>query len=320
MDLSTGSCGGCENERGHEMQWIVAAVSPICFGGGTAGQGARVEVLPRDGWVELGSGSCVLGSPLIRRKHNIFMPMSSFRELSHHLVRLAGFDYLRYNPANFAALRRAQILRDLNIRLVLDVGAHDGGYGKEIRSHGYEGTIISFEPLSGPYERLARATAADGNWQARPTALGSASGVMPINVSGRLTSSSFLGMTPAHKSAAPESEYVGVETVGIERLDKILSLQQVETSAVWLKVDVQGYEEHVLEGSGQLLGRFAGVEVELSLTSVYEGAPLVEEVLTYLRQRGFRPVSFENVLIDPKSGHVLQLNGMFVQEFRGNTA
>lgn len=54
--------------------------------------------------------------------------MSFFKKLAHQLFRKFGYDFLRYTPNNFVSLRRAKILRDRNIDLVLDIGANEGGY------------------------------------------------------------------------------------------------------------------------------------------------------------------------------------------------
>lgn len=205
------------------------------------------------------------------------------------------------------------MMKDLATRLVVDVGAYQGGYGLEIRHNGYRGAILSFEPLNQAYEKLALNAAKDGNWRAEHMALGDSSGEMAINVSGHASSSSLLGMTELHRKACPGSAYVSTETVRIDRLDNVLDRARVEAERGWLRIDVQGFEKHVLEGTGPLISKFAGIEVELSLTAVYEGAPLIEDVLVYFRERKFRPVSFENAFVDPENAEVLQVNVIFTQ-------
>ena len=242
--------------------------------------------------------------------------MNAIKDTAHYIARAVGVDYRRYNACNFACLRRAHVLSILGIREVFDVGAHDGGYGRELRKNGYGGAIMSFEPLAEPYQRLAKLALQDGNWRANHIALGSSCCEARINVSSHPSSSSFLRMTRAHEMASPGSQYEGVETVRIERLDSYLVDNDLKTSPAWLKVDVQGYERHVLEGAGSILREFAGIELELSLVPVYEGAPLVEEMISYLRQQGFVPTSFEDVFVDPGTARVLQVNGMFIASNR----
>ena len=232
----------------------------------------------------------------------------------HRIVRLAGIDYRRYTPVNFVTLRRARIMRDASVRLVLDVGAHDGGYGREIRQYGYQGAIFSFEPLSAPYQQLEQAAREDGRWRTQRLGIGSAPGETLIHVSNHPTSSSLLKMTQAHEQACPGSEVVRTEQIRIERLDKLMDPAECKGTAAWLKIDVQGYEKHVLEGAGSLLASFSAIEVELSLACLYEGAPLIEEMMVYLRQRGFRPVSLEDAFVDRHTAHLMQVNGIFLRK------
>jgi FkbM family methyltransferase len=235
---------------------------------------------------------------------------------AHNIARAVGLDYRRYDPFNFVCLRRAHFMSVLGVRKVLDVGAHIGGYGLELRENGYRGTVVSFEPLAAPFQRLASVAAQDGNWNVHRLALGSTDGEAKINVSGHLSSSSFLKMTGAHEAASPESKYLGEEAVRVRRLDTCVTMDEIQSSPVWLKVDVQGFEKNVLEGAGSLLREFAGIELELSLVPVYEGAPLAEEMIAYLRQHGFAPTSFEDVMVDPSTAQVLQVNGMFLRYIR----
>lgn len=231
----------------------------------------------------------------------------------HRIARSSGIDYRRYNSLNFVHLRRNEILHKKGVATVIDVGAHDGGYGCELRENGFGGAIVSFEPMAEPYQRLAKIASLDGNWSVNPTALGSIHCEASINVSKHATSSSFLRMTGAHEQASPGSQYQGAETVRIERLESYATANDIKGAPTWLKVDVQGYEKKVLEGAGSLLREFAGIELELSLVPLYEGAPLIEEMISYLRQHGFAPTSFEDVFVDPDTTRVLQVNGIFLR-------
>src|SRR5213079_2241365 len=74
----------------------------------------------------------------------------------HKTLRTLGFDYSRYSPNQHPlALRRKQ-LQSFAIDLVLDVGANRGQTGTLLRAAGYTGEIISFEPLRGAFDVLAK--------------------------------------------------------------------------------------------------------------------------------------------------------------------
>ena len=76
--------------------------------------------------------------------------------LIHKITRKIGFDFRRYSADYFPELKRAKVIENQNINLVLDVGASEGFYGKELREVKYRGRIISFEPshqlLVHPFE------------------------------------------------------------------------------------------------------------------------------------------------------------------------
>ena len=80
----------------------------------------------------------------------------------------------------------------------------------------------------------------------------------------------------------------------------------------YLKLDIQGYERHVLDGAGDALARFEALELELSVTPLYEGQPSLAEMLPLLEQRGFKPVSIEPILLDD-DGLLMELDGLFAR-------
>ncbi|MDN5893800.1 MAG: hypothetical protein L0H93_07200, partial [Nocardioides sp.] len=77
-------------------------------------------------------------------------------ETAARLLGRRGLEVRRH-----AATRRQKMLAMHDVDLVLDVGAADGGYGRELRSCGYTGRIESFEPLAVAHAKLRGATADD---------------------------------------------------------------------------------------------------------------------------------------------------------------
>jgi hypothetical protein len=87
------------------------------------------------------------------------------RRLLRRLFRSLGFQ--RRIAPDFV-----DVMKCHDINVVLDVGANDGDYGREIRDRGYRGLIVSFEPNPKAYDRLKASIAGDSNWLAYPYALG----------------------------------------------------------------------------------------------------------------------------------------------------
>ena len=207
---------------------------------------------------------------------------------------------------------RMLLLKTFGIQTVLDVGANVGQYATEIRANGYGGMIHSFEPLSQAYQQLAGKAAADTQWTAHHFALGDSAKSLSINIANNSASSSFLPMHHDHTSAAPEVSYVNQETVRVQTLDETWTSLNVAHAPVYLKVDTQGFEHAVLQGGTRALKQhITGVQLEMSLTELYEGEMLYHEMISYLAGFGFRLYSVEPGLSNHQTGELLQMDGIF---------
>ena len=85
-------------------------------------------------------------------------------------------------------------------------------FGSSIRALGFEGSIISFEPLPDAHILLQKAAASDALWTvAERMAIGDSEGDVTINVSKNSVSSSFLEMENLHLDTNPESKFIKKE-------------------------------------------------------------------------------------------------------------
>ena len=227
--------------------------------------------------------------------------------------RWLGLDVRRWAPSGVAAARRLAILTEASVTTVLDVGANRGQFAKELRAGGYSGRIVSFEPLRSAFAALEESASGDPRWDCWQLALSDSGGVAELHVAGNAVSSSLLDMEARHLEAAPESRYVGQERVPKARLDALVDELGLPADGVYLKVDVQGLEARVIEGARTALPRIVAIESELSLVPLYSGQPLMREMLDLLDDAGYRPVSLEPAYADPRNGHVLQVDGIFLR-------
>ena len=203
-------------------------------------------------------------------------------------------------------------MRDQAIDLVLDVGANQGQWARELRAEGYAGTLVSFEPFAGAFDRLREAAAGDDAWEARRLALGDSTGDAELHVAANAgASSSLLPMSETHVRAAPHAGIVGEERVPVSRLDDV-ALPAGER--LFLKLDVQGAERAVLDGATETLPRVRVIECELSLVELYEGQALLAEQLARLSEAGFALWGLQPSFADQQSGRLLQADGLFVRE------
>ena len=227
--------------------------------------------------------------------------------------RWLRLDVRRWAPAGVAAARRLRILEDAGVSTVLDVGANHGQFAKELRAGGYRGRIVSFEPLGAAYAALEEAAREEPLWSCHRLALSDVEGDVELHVAGNAVSSSLLDMEARHLEAAPESRYVGVERVAQTRLDALVDELNLPAGGVYLKIDVQGLESRVIEGARAVLARIVAIESELSLVPLYRDQLLLREMLDLLDDAGYDPVSLESAYADPRNGHVLQVDGIFLR-------
>ncbi|MGH6923840.1 MAG: FkbM family methyltransferase [Propylenella sp.] len=230
-------------------------------------------------------------------------------------LRPLGYTISKHEPRLDERSRLALIAKARGVSLFLDVGASRGQFARNLLKAGYEGRIVSFEPLTESHAQLMKAAADEPRWQVyRRCALGPEAGSARINVAGNLQSSSFLPMLERHVRAAPHSRYVGTEETEIVTLDHILGANFPGAKPVGLKLDVQGYERQVLEGLVEHRARVAVIYAELPLTPMYEGATGFVDMFGLLGSWGFRCVSIEPNFVDPETYEVLEVNGLFVSD------
>lgn len=218
-----------------------------------------------------------------------------------------GFE-IRRHPAR----RRQNVFVRHGVDLVLDVGAADGGYATSLRSFGYQGDIVSFEPQAAAFARLEATMASDPRWSGRRCALGPDTGEVVLNIASNSTSSSILPMLDSHIDAAPSVRYVGTETVAVSRLDDEARGALAAHGRPFLKIDTQGFEREVLAGASETVAACVGLQLELSLVELYEGGMLIDEALAWTYGQGFEMVGLEQGYAAP-TGEILQIDGIFIR-------
>lgn len=223
-----------------------------------------------------------------------------------------GFDLHRLSPHSNPAFQLLKGLERFGVDLVFDVGANTGQFASELRSIGFKGQIVSFEPLPEAYQTLTATAARDPGWAVhRRAAIGDFDGEIEINIAGNSVSSSVLPMLDSHSSAAEGSAYIGSERVPIYRLDSVARTYIRDSSRYFVKIDTQGFEWQVLDGARATLGQAKGVLCELSLVPLYEGQRLWMDVLHRLEAEGFTLWSIQKGFTDPRDGRTLQIDAIF---------
>src|ERR1700677_315652 len=237
-----------------------------------------------------------------------------------HRARLiahrAGIKVSRYSPTLDANRLFINQLKSHQVDVVLDVGANSGQFAADLRKENFEGRIVSFEPLSGPFSLLERRASGDPLWDCRRCALGDFDGTISINVAGNAgESSSVLPMLKSHQDVYPPANYIGTEEVQIHRLDSVAPEFLRPTDVTFLKIDVQGFEKLVLAGSDSTVkDHCVGMQIELSFLPLYEDGMLFREALDLVYSLGFTLTGLKPCFTDIRDGRMLQADGIFFRE------
>lgn len=231
-------------------------------------------------------------------------------------TRSLGYDLISYSKDRDFDRVFNQALLTYQVELVLDVGANAGQFAASMRSMGYVGKMISFEPMSVEHERLVSLASADSSWDVAPRmAIGDRDGEVEINIAANSGSSSLLPMLDLHRQAAPESAYSGKESVAIRKLDTMArQLLAPNCKNIFLKIDVQGYEWSVLEGAQETLPRVVGILCECSFTPLYAGEAPWTNLVQKIEALGFEVWGVIPGFSDPRTGRLLQVDFLFFRK------
>ncbi|MDB4499319.1 FkbM family methyltransferase [Akkermansiaceae bacterium] len=228
--------------------------------------------------------------------------------------RKLGYDFIRYDARRSPELCLVGVLKLNNTQVVIDIGANVGQYGLSLREFNYQGEIHSFEPLTNAHKKLISASNDDPSWVvADRCAVGAEKGSTTINISGNSVSSSLLDIAEAHTDAAPSSSYVGSEETPVRSLNEIIPEILEPGQKCHLKIDTQGYERFVIDGVLDVIDSVDSIELELSLSCMYEGGWLAHEALNRMSELGFRLFNVFPFFADQKTGETFQMDALFVR-------
>jgi FkbM family methyltransferase len=225
--------------------------------------------------------------------------------------------WMGHERAVFDDLQRVQLpalFEMYGVNCVIDVGAHEGEYAQRLRAGGYEGRIVSFEPVPRAFAELERAASEDPDWHIHPLALGREEAMTTMNaVPGTLSSL----RAPTEFGARRYKRLRDPEPVDVQvrRLDGMLDelLRGLNRPRPYLKLDTQGFDLDVFAGAGDRIAEFAGMQSELALMQIYEGAPRLPEALALYEEAGFDVAAMYPVSRQGKTARVLEFDCVMVR-------
>jgi FkbM family methyltransferase len=204
-----------------------------------------------------------------------------------------------------------QFLTSFRPRTVLDIGANCGQFAAEIRHILPDATIHCFEPVQAPFMELKRLASRDPRLFAHNLAFAEEEQDTFINVSDSTPSSSLLPMTHTHIEAFPHTARTKTQPVHVVTLDSWASTLSLE-EPLFIKLDVEGYEDRVIRGGTITFGRTGAVLMEVSFVELYKGQHLFDDIHSLMRSLRFACAGLIRNAYD-ESFRILYADAIFVR-------
>ncbi len=227
-----------------------------------------------------------------------------------------GYEFTRINNSIYEnqTLHTIELIKRHGINLILDVGANMGQFGLDLRKAGFDGEIISFEPINECCVHLR--SIADDKWRVENYALGDANTTDTINISNKTVFSSILDTNDFGRANFSDSiQVVDTQTITIKRLDDVINslINEPDKKKIFLKLDTQGYDGRVMHGAADTLSHVYILQTEVSCKAIYKETPSFHETLKQLTTSGFNITGVFPLSRDKNTMELLEFDCLLIR-------
>jgi FkbM family methyltransferase len=215
----------------------------------------------------------------------------------------------KFSLASFSIVQR-MIRCGVLPHTVIDVGANVGQFSVAVDRLYPEATVYPVEPDPRTAARLKANVGKRLAKNVRTTAVGDYVGTASFHVNSDTQVSSLLNLGKDRLESFPKSQVVESVTVPVTTLDAIFGADEL-ASPILIKIDVQGFEDRVINGAKMLLERTKWVLMEVSFSSLYEGESDFTTILNIMHAHGFRFLRPMNFHISPVTGEIIEMDALF---------
>ncbi len=240
--------------------------------------------------------------------------------LIRKLLQRFGYDIVKYNPPYTPGLfDKQQLLKDYqwlveyDFHSILDIGANEGQFSDKMRLLFPQATIHAFEPIKESYDLLQKNFSGDSFFIPYNLALGDQSGELIFNQNEYSPSSSLLPLAGKHIDSFDYAVKTKPVSVRVERLTDFFQRKNIDKPLL-IKIDVQGFEDKVIEGGHAVLQKATMILCEVSFIELYKGQSLFADISNELASLGFVYAGCTEQLRSPENNQVLQADAIFLKK------
>ena len=204
------------------------------------------------------------------------------------LLNKYGYECIRKKKSPSLKSHLFNLIDQYTIDVVIDVGANHGQFGNLLRSIGYQGQILSFEPTKKSFEILSQASSADARWKIYPLGLADKKMTKKINVFASSDFNSLLQPSDMGKTSFKSKlKKLRTESINIETLNSVLTQHALMDKRIFLKMDTQGYDLHVFKGASKYYSNISCLLTEISFQPIYQKMSDYHEAIAFYEKKGF---------------------------------
>ncbi len=238
--------------------------------------------------------------------------MNMIKKLVVKIIHSLGYDVYKIPKVDFAGLDK------LGIKTILDIGANRGQFAKRAFIAFPKTEIFCFEPVKPAFEELDKWAQLEGQKRvfAFNIALGDKKDIKEMFLhSDHDDSSSMLQTTKSYEkdfSFVKNQQEITVEQYPLDiAVEKFV--KKNFKKEILVKMDVQGYENLVIEGAKKILSEAKACIIEIVNDKFYEGQPDFKKIFSRMNSLEFKYYGNLEQVNDYKDGHIIYYDAIFLK-------